>query len=267
MTQQYPLSLSTPTLQLEGLLLLLQGGILAYRIPGFLPSGLCQYWQKPLQQSKAFTSYTNAPDVPVHRVGMTLFEAANRPELLAEYFQVGQNTFAAIESLFDGGNPLRVLQHQLQNIWPAGGERQTWQNREMSPGIIRSFKANPTGGLPPHVDTLLKDLPSSKAAATIERQLAANLYLEKPDAGGELHIWDFEPTPYQQRLLLKGHYDFFDERKLPGRPLIIKPQVGELILFRSSCVHAVAPIKQGRRTTTSCFVGYYGQANPLRFWA
>ncbi|MEL7161540.1 MAG: hypothetical protein AAFN92_12350, partial [Bacteroidota bacterium] len=186
--------LSAPSLTTSGLQALLQKEVIAYRIPRFLSPTRCRSWEASLQNNSNFQRYANAPDVPVYRSGMTLFEAANRPELLADYFQGAEGTHHRIETLLGGANPLRQMQEALDSCWPFGACRQQWRGYRLNPGMLRSFAADPTGGLPPHVDTLFKDLPSSSAAKRIKTQLATNLYLQAPETGGELFIWRQEPT-------------------------------------------------------------------------
>ncbi|MEO0734575.1 MAG: 2OG-Fe(II) oxygenase [Bacteroidota bacterium] len=259
--------LTAPALTTAGLQALFRGEIIAYRIPRFAPPARCRVWSNALRKSRPFQRYANAPDVPVYRSGMTLFEAANRPELLADYFQRAEQTHATIEKLLHGDNPLRLLQETLDANWPQGACRQRWRGYYLNPGILRSFASDSTGGLPPHVDTLFKDLPTSTAAYQIKTQLAANLYLQTPERGGVLHIWPYEPTADELEWLRVGHHDFLDASKLGRQPIELRPATGELILFRSSCVHAVTRVTRGQRTTASCFIGYYGETNPLRCWA
>ena len=64
-----------------------------------------------------------------------------------------------------------------------------------------------------------------------------------------------------------GDYDFIDTNKLPVKPQRLAPRTGELILFRSNCVHSVKAGEGGNRSAASCFIGYYGTDKPLTVWA
>ncbi|MEO1416722.1 MAG: 2OG-Fe(II) oxygenase [Bacteroidota bacterium] len=246
---------------------LIQGKHLALRIPQFVPVETCVQWQQYIRAAEDLKRYGHAQDVPVSRIGMTLFETENQPEKLAAYLEDAVHTFSRIEALLLGGNPIWQLHMELGMTWPTSFARPKINDQEMNPGIIRAFEADPQGGLPPHVDFLLKDVPGATCFEDIACQLAANLYIDTGKGGGELEIWDFMPSAEELPTLFQGHHDFIDRSQLPTAPLRIVPQVGELILFRSQCVHAVRPVERGMRMAASCFIGYFGDEKPLHVWA
>ena len=87
-----------------------------------------------------------------------------------------------------------------------------------------------------------------------------------PDEGGELEIWEQEMSPVQFDALRGDSYGIPPETL--GQPsLRLKPDCGELILFNSRKMHAVAPSAERSRLSLSCFVGYRGNHLPLTFWS
>ena len=256
----------TDLLQLD-LLDLLCGEILALRIYPFTNISTCQIWQQNLRHNGTLSRYSNATDVPVNRIGMTLFETENKADKIQQYLNEGAKSQIEMQRIFGSDNPLRQIMSGLDLCWSSGCEIQRYTQQPMNPGIIRSFEASKSGGLPPHVDSLLKDLPESQEFENLHCQLAANLYFDVSEKGGELEIWNFEPQLNELENLYTGSYDFIDKAKIPVAPVKLKPRKGELILFRSSCIHSVTSSEGGMRSAASCFIGYYGERSPLTVWA
>ena len=255
------------SLEHQDLLSLINGEILALRIHPFASTELCQKWHEDLTKHGQLSRYSNALDVPVNRIGMTLFETENKSEKIAKYLDESPNTINSLEKIFGPNHPLDQILTNLNKSWLQGCVVQKLNNKPMNPGIIRSFEASSNGGLPPHVDSLLKDLPDSKEFDNIKCQLAANLYFNLADSGGELKVWNFEPNHQELDQLYTGSYDFIDTEKIPVQENKLKPSCGELIIFRSSCVHAVSRSYGGMRSAASCFIGFYGENSPLTVWA
>lgn len=241
--------------------------ILALRIFPFVSRSKCDEWTQKLKNNNTMDRYSNALDVPVNRIGMTLFETENKPEKIEQYLEEGKQTKTKIRSIFGLDNPLEKLINNLSESWGAGCHIQSISEKEMNLGIIRSFEPSIEGGLPPHVDSLLKDLPDMTEFDDMKCQIAANLYFDIPEKGGELELWNFEPTPDELEKLYSGDYDFIDRKKIPVSSQIIKPRIGELILFRSNCVHSVIRNEIGERAAASCFIGYYDVSQALTIWA
>lgn len=246
---------------------LISGKFLLLRIPQFIEEESCRTWQAPLEDATELQRYSNATDVAVNRIGMTLFETENKPEKLKDYFKSARHTFSIIEKILYGDNPVWEIHRKLRNIWQKGCKTERLEGKKMNPGIIRSFEADPEGGLPPHTDTLLKDVPNASSFEQMKCQLASNLYINTAKEGGELEIWDYAPNEEEIKQMYNGKYDFIDRDKIPVESHIIKPKVGELIIFRSSCIHSVRPSRGGMRTAASCFIGYYDDDKPLSVWA
>ena len=246
---------------------LITGKILALRIFPFINISTCQKWQSDLDNYGDLSRYSNALDVPVNRIGMTLFETENKPEKILQYLDSSILSQQTIKKIFGELNPMDEIIHRLKNSWSAGCETQKLSNKEMNPGIIRSFEASANGGLPPHIDSLLKDLPDTDEFRNLNAQLAANLYFNVCKSGGELELWNYAPDENELSDLFTGSYDFIDTKKIPVAPKSLSPKQGELILFRSSCVHSVKSSQGGTRSAASCFIGYYDQSNPLKIWA
>lgn len=117
-----------------------------------------------------------------------------------------------------------------------------------------------------HHDIFAKDAPDSFSAHSPQAQFACNIYLSMPTDGGGLQIWEREITPIEFDAMRQDSYGI--DPKCLGRPqLHVRPEPGDLILFNSRLMHAVASGRVSRRLSLSCFVGYRGPAAPLTFWS
>ncbi len=242
--------------------------VLAIRIHPFIDTADQEAYLQNLADSNLFQRYSCAQDVGVHRIGMTLFETQNDPQMLEAYFRSGEQTYQILDRLFAPyTNPLKKLQQAFSESWANGGQLAYLNGKAMNPGILRKFDRGNFDGLPPHQDTIFKDQGSFEESKCIRAQLAANLYLQIPERGGELEIWNLSFSKEEEKQYYVGKYDFLDRSKIPPPSLRLKPKAGELILFRSDNVHSVRGSIDCERIAISCFFGYYGQNQPMRYWA
>jgi len=161
----------------------------------------------------------------------------------------------------------------LGDIWLNGACIENVHNRKMLAGIGRVFEDN--FELPPHQDILARDVSDAPIYpiypfSNLVTQLSANIYLRTPKYGGELEIWKVKPSSLKQPEIHDKEYEYegiIDRQILPPATTVIKPQVGELILFDSTRVHAVRASHGGPRVSMSMFIGYRNQQEPLTYWS
>ena len=247
--------------------LLLQGRTLALRVPLFADESTRRDWKRSLDDPARFSRYENAPEVKISTLGKTLFETQNDRKRLEAYFREAEQFEERMADLFSPRpSPFAMIQRRLADLWPAGACVGTLHERAMCPGIIRKFEKANSEGLPPHQDMLHKDTPEAAGASALKVQIAANLYIQVPERGGELELWDVCLSDAEQKARATGEHDFIDRSSLP-EPEQLRPRNGELILFRSDHVHAVTGMRREDRMAASCFLGYYGDDEPIRYWA
>ena len=255
-------------LQFSSIMDLIDDNCIAIRVPNFFSAESCKAVAKQMRKKTSFKRYSMADDVPVRRIGMTLFETENEETKLDRYFNEAIQTSEKLRNLCAPCmNPLDLLRLRLEETWPEGSQIMKIEGRKMLPGIARMFEADASAGLPPHQDILERDIPDLAKTYIPTAQIAANVYLEVAPEGGELELWDFSPSLEEFNTLLDGRYDFLDRSRIPPRDASIRPQRGELILMRSDKVHAVRPSRGGERIAMSCFIGYFGLHKPLTYWA
>lgn len=253
-------------LRFDDLADLLAGRILALRIPQYVNRRLADQLCRRLLRHPGFARYLVAPDFGPQRIGMTLFEAENKPELLERYYREALTTSASVRKVCAPMlAPIDRLRLEIEEIWPTGLQIAQFHGKKMLAGIARMFEDNQP--LEPHQDVVGRDLPDVAAAQTITAQFTANVYLRLSKAGGEIELWQLQPSQAEAQQLYTGVVDLFDRTKLPPPTAVIRPTHGELTLWLSDRVHAVRASMGGPRVSASCFVGYRNAELPLLMWS
>lgn len=210
-----------------------------------------------------FRPYINVEQV--RRIGMAYYETENEPALIAEYFKVArenQNAFRnACQPL---GSPLDTLRCLLDEIWPAGAHLQTIHGRKMFVGLSRMVEPHTT--FLAHHDVFADDAPGSEEAESLLAQFAANIYFQVPDEGGELLMWHRNMSAEEFDERRKGQYGI-EIAELPPPDVVVKPGRGDLLIFNSRKIHAVASPRDRARIAVSFFIGYRGDDQPLTYWS
>jgi len=272
--QQKTLVKIAQNLMMTDLLDLLEGKILALRIPSYYHHEQAAQISEELIEQDSLERYHRAPDVGVQRTGITFFETNGNVEMLERYYQQAPACNRNIRYTCSPFlSPIDKLRLDLGDMWLAGACIENVHNRTMLAGIGRVFEDN--FELPPHQDILARDVSDapiypSYPFSYLVSQLSANIYLRTPKFGGELEIWNVQPSTTKQPEIHDKEYKYegiIDRRILPEATAVIKPQIGELILFDSTRVHAVRASHGGPRVSMSMFIGYRNQDEPLTYWS
>lgn len=207
--------------------------------------------------------YTNAPSIG--RIGMAFYEAENKKELLEEYFASTDNNIQILRNrCYPFAYPIDILRCRLDEIWDAGSMIESIMGKKMFVGLARVVKPEIT--FLAHHDIFEKDAPESFRAKSLLSQIACNVYLQMPNSGGELMLWEKELSPTDFDNMRGDSYGISVERL--GKPThIVRPEIGDLILFNSRKMHAISPGDSCSRFSLSCFIGYRGNHQSLSVWS
>jgi 2OG-Fe(II) oxygenase superfamily len=277
--EQSTVNLNTPiktsqNLILADLLDLLQGKFLALRILNYYSLQQAEEITQELVKQQSLERYLRAPDVGVQRTGITFFETNGSIELLERYYEQAQILIKSLRQVcYPYLSPIDKLRLDLTDMWLAGSGIENIHGRTMLAGIARVFEDG--FELPPHQDILLRDILDAALAPThhfedLITQLSINVYLQIPEVGGELEIWDLKPSLDEQQAIRNEEYKYegiIDRTSLPAAAAVIRPEAGELILFDSGRIHAVRSSRGGLRASVSMFLGYRGLDKPLTYWS
>lgn len=240
------------------------GEIIALRVPGFYPTSNCEQIASRMSNNDLYGKYANAP--LIGRVGQAYFECLASETHRACYEDNAISWIAQMRTLCEPYlTPIDKLRLELDEVWPSGSKLATLNGKKMFVGLARIFSKGASAEA--HQDILSWDAPNSDEARELESQFAANIYLKMPEGGGELMIWP-KSLSYEEYQLYKISNSYgVNTDHLSVEPFRITPQIGELILFNSTMLHAVSCPNDGDRVTWSCFIGDRGYQKPLMMWS
>lgn len=256
-------------LETKHLVALAKGRTLAVIVPNFCDADWCRHVGDRILEDHRLGGYQTEDGAgQIKKLGTPLFEVAGSdPARLEQYYATARASIRALRQLSRPfPYPMDRLRLTLQETWPAGaGFEMLHPGRIMNVGMPRVFESG-VAALP-HVDRLAWDVPDSAKARTLRAQWAANVYLRTAADGGELELWREAPVGEAYAALrLAGTYGL-DRSRLGPPQAVIRPQVGDLILFNSNRIHAVRACRGGPRVTASCFIGFRGLRQPLTYWS
>ena len=173
-----------------------------------------------------------------------------------------------------GSWPVDRLRLELDETWPFGACLGKYLGQTLRPAIMRIMneKNDFNFSVPKHGLIHTDDFPKLKS---FWGTFSANIYLKIPEEGGELYIWSINLKKIKgirsylsaqllAMIMTQGYvFDIEWQQKifkLLPKPHIIKPQMGDLIIFHSGRPHSVAPVTKGVRVTNQLFIDAKGRA-------
>ncbi|MGP9819606.1 2OG-Fe(II) oxygenase [Salinarimonas sp. NSM] len=238
------------------------GRIRVVQVEAFANETACDVISKG-QVDLGFKPYINVDQV--RRIGMAFYETENQPDLIEDYFRIARENQNAFRSACQPlGSPLDTLRCLLDEIWQPGANLQTIYGRKMFVGLSRMVEPNTT--FLAHHDIFAEDAPGREEAESLLAQFAANIYFEVPERGGELLMWHRGMSTEEFDERRKGQYGI-EIHDLPPPDVVVKPGRGDLLIFDSRKIHAVASPRDRARVAVSFFIGYRGDDQPLTYWS
>ncbi|MDP1605037.1 MAG: 2OG-Fe(II) oxygenase [Rhodocyclaceae bacterium] len=254
--------LTDKELSKENLEALINREVLVLRIPGFIDSEACRVISNGLR-NHGYSDYLNAPSLG--RIGMSYFETARKPEIIEHYFNTAiQNIKILRSACYPYPCPIDTFRCVMDEQWPAGCNLQNLYNKKMFVGLSRCMKP----GIPllAHHDMFGRHAPNTPETDSLISQFGVNIYVDVPEAGGELAIWLDEVTD-EEFLHRRGSQYGMSIEPLGEPDMTVKPENGDLILFNARKLHAVLAGSGTERLTISAFFGYRGDSSPLSVWS
>lgn len=250
------------TLAKEDLADLIAHRIQVLRVPNFIPEGACREVSAGLK-STGYHDYRNAPQVG--RIGMSYFETAKDPEVADHYFSTAlENINLLRTACAPHPCPMDIFRCTVDEIWDAGCMIQTLYGKKMFVGLSRCMK--PGVPLKAHHDMFGRHAPDTPEAESLVSQFGVNVYVDVPETGGELAMWNNEIS--DDEFLEQRADDYaIPLEKLGPHDFSVKPEDGDLILFNARKLHAVLPGSGTDRLTISAFLGFRGDDEPVTVWS
>ncbi|MEX0446412.1 2OG-Fe(II) oxygenase [Xenorhabdus sp. SGI246] len=211
--------------------------------------------------------YENAPKIG--RIGMAFFESIDSMEKRDFYYKNANKwNFELRDACFPYLSPISYLLSELDTSWVKGAKLATFKGNKMFSGLARIFKDGSSAE--PHQDIFLRDAPELNKHFPIKEQLAFNIYLDVPEKGGEIELWNWKATDQEFHNFQNKNPDLaygMDREKIRKPDIVYKPKKGEILLFNPRNVHAVAPSNGTPRLTISTFIGYSSDNEELVLWS
>jgi hypothetical protein len=249
-------------LTMDNLQALIRNEIQVLRIPDFINPIACKTIAKGLK-STGYNDYLNAPSVG--RIGMSYFETGRKQEIVDQYFATALDNINTLRKACDPYPcPIDTLRCVFDEIWPAGCGLQSLYGKKMFVGLSRCMK--PGVPLLAHHDMFGRHASNTPEAASLISQFGINVYVDVPEAGGELAMWMNEISD-EEFLERRGQFYGVPLESLDPPDFALKPKNGDLILFNARKMHAVLAGAGCDRLTISAFVGYRGDDERLAVWS
>lgn len=272
--------LVVPHLSTEALTLLADktSGVLAIRVPNFIPEATCKRLTAWISNHAARTTYHHEIydaagekillDVGVDRVGTpfnSTYGYRRGDEAVMKYYD---DVIPFRESLTAACHPdqnlMQKVMSTLDRAWPSGAEVAQFEGKSMNAGIIRI--TNPTKKMEvPHVDVL----PST--FKKLETQLSCNVFLAAPPVGGELEVMRTRVRSFEEISSLPDDFEWskIDDVDRSLEPLRIQPKAGDMVLINTRRPHSVHsfPKNSGVRMSIATFMGLEHLSDKLQCWS
>jgi len=239
------------------------GQIAAVRVPDLLGARALGTGLAALD-SVRFATYDPARVFPpVARLGVSVNDHRRDRRILDSYWPAVREAQREWEALGCEPDMFRACRDVIGAAWPAGIEVGSRGGRRYSQGIVREID----DGLQVHFDDATLEHAEDLFDRPLIGQLAFNLYLRVPDAGGELMIWrNRRLQPADEAYRIPGYG--YDERTVAGlEPLVLTPRADEAILFDPRNFHTVRPAGAGGRRVALAFSIGIAEGGRLLVWS
>ncbi len=189
------------------------------------------------------------------RIGQSAFEAQFSPFHWADYFRNTRRWQGLSRSVFSNGKyPVDLVRVTVGNVQKKGWAPLRLEEGIAIAGLMRFIDEGV--GLMPHNDCIAADLSGSQMTAQIDAQLALNVMLQLPEAGGEAWICPrfFSRAEYDANRLPEPDHYAVRANALPA-PVTIRAEEGDAYLSNAAHIHEVMGCTGDKaRSTLSRFV-------------
>lgn len=241
------------------------GSFPAFRVRNLVSTAACQQLTERLLNDPALIDHSDVKGLSV--LGLSHFQAARDSELARRYIIDAPSHASRLRSLSSPyASPFDSAFTFLAQCWSPGCQLMELPTEGiLAPFTVRIYRDGVE--IEPHQDILAAESPDDPVANSLVAQFAANIYLSMGSSGGALEIYDIDHSSTGYKDLSAGPRVISRDR-LPQPSVILAPLVGDLIVFPSRHVHAVAPTRgNDPRITISFFLGIQDAQTQLKIWA
>ncbi len=224
----------------------------------------CRHLARAVLNDPAVVQHDDVEGLRV--VGTSHYQAARDERIALSYRDSPDRRLGWLRRLsMPYGSSFDAAFSLLGTVWPGGCRVLSLSSEgRLAPLTVRIYSSGV--GIEPHLDVLAMESPSDEGTAGMLTQFGANVYVSVPEAGGELELFSTEVAEVP-RDLSGGPFSVARE-DLSDPAVVLRPEVGDLVIFLSHRLHAVTPaVGETQRITVSFFVGVESLTRPLSIWA
>ncbi|MYZ37987.1 MULTISPECIES: 2OG-Fe(II) oxygenase, partial [unclassified Streptomyces] len=145
-------------------------------------------------------------------------------------------------------DPVAVALERLGSAWGTDVVPATIGGRPVFGGTLREINA----GALVHYDDINREFPDGLFDQPVLAQLALNLWVQVPPAGGATTVWRHRWAPADEQH--RDSYGYHRQTVEADQHIRLAPGPGDALIFNSSHFHAVDPSSGGRRIAFACFL-------------
>lgn len=219
------------------------GRCAAIQVPDFLPRSMCEEILHALATVQFDTYGTKRVYPPVLRFGVGVSDHRQAGGVADTYWKaldVAQKAFSDLGLPYD---PFQECRDRIGVDWPTAVKVGTRGGKQMGGGVARQ----PNQGFVVHFDDASREFSGNLLDANLVAQFAFNLYLSVPEAGGETVVWRHRWHPTDEALRLPYSYGYVADVVGQVESFVLKPRVGEALLFDPRNFHMVRPSEDSPR--------------------
>jgi hypothetical protein len=219
-----------------------------------LPGEECQSALERVKAHEGQTRYAGAPDLG--RIGGNLYDAQFAPDGLERYLDEAVHDIGQARDVFSGS---LYLMDQIRCLLDEGSAKGAGLlrigGRPCSFGMVRFMEDGSEIGW--HTDCPFWDHPQCLETQQIESVITIVVPLSVPDSGGETIICPvrLSSLQYDANRLSGSHSYAINDAILPTQKVMLRGDVGDVMLFEARYPHRVTQVVGATRYTVSGFIG------------
>ena len=240
------------------------GDYAAVRVRSLVSVDACRLITERILESAITVNHADVSGLRV--IGLSHFQAVRNLELKERYWNEARTSGGVLRALsVPYSSPFDSALAFLAQVWPFGCQIMELPTEgPLTPFTIRLY--GDSVGIEPHQDILSAESPTDVVASSLTKQFGANIYLSMGTNGGDLELFETDYSQTQYKDLAHGPHVI--ARELLANPVMITPEIGDLLIFSSHRVHAVtATSGEVPRITVSFFIGVENDQSSLKIWA
>ncbi|MGW4803026.1 L-gamma-glutamyl-L-propargylglycine hydroxylase BesE [Kitasatospora sp. NPDC004272] len=228
------------------------GTLAAVRVPDFLSPQVCAAAMAAMDRLPTADYDPARVPTPIVRFGPALndYRLPDGGLDFDRYWPAADAARAAWQRAGMRPDPIAIALERLGSAWGAAVTAATIAGRPVFGGTLREINA----GALIHFDDINREFPTTAFDQEVIAQLAFNVWVSVPAAGGQTTVWRHRWEPADE--MYRQDYGYRGETVAHCQSVSLTPQLGDGLLFNPANFHAVEKSSPGgRRIAFAFFLG------------